>query len=147
MVKTPRSVYEATAGREVYRPVQTSPVQNFFLAGCYTKQKYLASMEGATFSGKLAAKALAEAAIVGMVSEKLLVAHQHFYLTSRLSCYVDHTLFIVVHTNTFTMSIDYILYLPLLDLETDSKPPRTIRLHRCLRKKKQLLLQRECSNQ
>lgn len=26
---------------------------NFYLAGDYTKQKYLASMEGAVFSGKL----------------------------------------------------------------------------------------------
>nr|AUE44548.1 phytoene desaturase [Dictyopteris undulata] len=67
VVKTPLSVYEATAGREAYRPVQTTPIRNFFLAGCFTKQKYLASMEGATFSGKLAAKALAEAAIAGTV--------------------------------------------------------------------------------
>lgn len=69
MVKTPLSVYEATAGRERYRPSQTSPIKNFFLAGCYTKQKYLASMEGATFSGKLAAKALAEAVISGTVRD------------------------------------------------------------------------------
>lgn len=68
VVKTPLSVYEATAGRELYRPVQTSPISNFFLAGCFTKQKYLASMEGATFSGKLAARALADAAMAGTVS-------------------------------------------------------------------------------
>lgn len=68
VVKTPLSVYEATAGRELYRPVQTSPISNFFLAGCFTKQKYLASMEGATFSGKLAARALSDAAIAGTVS-------------------------------------------------------------------------------
>ena len=59
----------------MYRPVQTSPISNFFLAGCFTKQKYLASMEGATFSGKLAARALADAAIAGTVSwQKLLHA-------------------------------------------------------------------------
>lgn len=69
VVKTPLSVYEATAGREMYRPVQTTPIPNFFLAGCFTKQKYLASMEGATFSGKLAARALADAAIAGTVSK------------------------------------------------------------------------------
>lgn len=68
VVKTPLSVYEATAGREMYRPVQTSPISNFFLAGCFTKQKYLASMEGATFSGKLAARAVSDAAIAGTVS-------------------------------------------------------------------------------
>lgn len=67
VVKTPLSVYEATAGRELYRPVQTSPISNFFLAGCFTKQKYLASMEGATFSGKLAARALADAAMADTV--------------------------------------------------------------------------------
>ena len=36
-------------------------VRNFYLAGDYTKQRYLASMEGATFSGKLCAKAIAGA--------------------------------------------------------------------------------------
>jgi len=35
------------------RPTQRSPFSNFYLAGDYTKQKYLASMEGAVFSGKL----------------------------------------------------------------------------------------------
>ncbi len=42
------------------RPSQRSPVPNFYLSGDYTKQKYLASMEGAVFSGKLAAMAIAE---------------------------------------------------------------------------------------
>ncbi|WIA30158.1 hypothetical protein OEZ86_000250 [Tetradesmus obliquus] len=60
VVKTPLSVYKATAGREEYRPTQRSPISNFYLAGDYTKQKYLASMEGAIFSGKLAAEALVE---------------------------------------------------------------------------------------
>lgn len=52
VVKTPRSVYAATAGREDYRPTQRSPISNFFLSGDYTKQKYLASMEGAILSGE-----------------------------------------------------------------------------------------------
>jgi 15-cis-phytoene desaturase len=56
VVKTPQSVYEATAGSEAYRPTQQTPIDNFYLCGCYTKQKYLASMEGAVFSGKLAAE-------------------------------------------------------------------------------------------
>ena len=58
VIKTSKSVYEATAGREDFRPTQKTPIDNFYLCGCYTKQKYLASMEGAIFSGKLAAKAL-----------------------------------------------------------------------------------------
>lgn len=39
-----------------HRPTQKTPIPNFYLAGDYTKQRYLASMEGAVYSGKLAAK-------------------------------------------------------------------------------------------
>ena len=60
VIKTPLSVYKSTAGREAFRPTQRTPIKNFYLAGDYTKQKYLASMEGAVFSGKLAAEALIE---------------------------------------------------------------------------------------
>ncbi|GLC43868.1 securin [Pleodorina starrii] len=56
VVKTPLSVYESRSGREAYRPSQRTPISNFYLAGDFTKQKYLASMEGAIFSGKLAAE-------------------------------------------------------------------------------------------
>jgi hypothetical protein len=38
------------------RPTQRTPIRNFYLAGDYTKQRYLASMEGAVFSGKLCAQ-------------------------------------------------------------------------------------------
>lgn len=58
VVKTPRSVYRATPGRQQYRPDQTTPIANFFLAGDFTMQRYLASMEGAVLSGKLAAQAI-----------------------------------------------------------------------------------------
>jgi len=58
VVKTPRSVYKATPGRQKYRPSQTTPIANFFLAGDYTMQRYLASMEGAVLSGKLTAQAI-----------------------------------------------------------------------------------------
>lgn len=40
---------------EPFRPEQRTPVSNFFLAGSYTKQDYIDSMEGATMSGRLAA--------------------------------------------------------------------------------------------
>jgi zeta-carotene desaturase len=33
-------------------------VRNFFLAGSYTRQDYIDSMEGATMSGRLAAAAI-----------------------------------------------------------------------------------------
>ena len=59
VVKTPRSVYRAIAGTQAVKPTQKTPVDNFYLAGSYTKQEYLGSMEGAVLSGKLAAKAIA----------------------------------------------------------------------------------------
>lgn len=59
VVKTPRSVYKATPGRQAYRPSQKTAIANFYLAGDYTMQQYLGSMEGAVLSGKQAANAIA----------------------------------------------------------------------------------------
>jgi 15-cis-phytoene desaturase len=59
VIKTPRSVYKATPGTEAARPSQKTTIANFYLAGSYTKQEYLGSMEGAVLSGKLAADAIA----------------------------------------------------------------------------------------
>jgi 15-cis-phytoene desaturase len=61
IVKTPRSVYTASPGSQACRPDQTTPIANFFLAGSYTMQQYLGSMEGAVLSGKLAAQAISAA--------------------------------------------------------------------------------------
>lgn len=58
LVKIPRSVYKAVPDVDKFRPDQITPVKNFFLAGDYTDQHYLASMEGAALSGKLAAEKL-----------------------------------------------------------------------------------------
>ncbi len=55
VVKVPRSVYAAVPGRNKYRPSQKSPIPNFTLAGDWTSQKFLGSMEGAVLGGKLAA--------------------------------------------------------------------------------------------
>ena len=60
VVKTPRSVYRAIPGRQAYRPTQKTPIANFYLAGSYTMQEFLGSMEGAVLSGKLAANAIAK---------------------------------------------------------------------------------------
>uniref|UniRef100_A0A1S4C8P6 Phytoene dehydrogenase, chloroplastic/chromoplastic-like n=1 Tax=Nicotiana tabacum TaxID=4097 RepID=A0A1S4C8P6_TOBAC len=60
VVKTPRSVYKTVPGCELCRPLQRSPIEGFYLAGDYTKQKYLASMEGAVLSGKLCAQAIVQ---------------------------------------------------------------------------------------
>merc|ERR1719245_1560169 len=59
VVKVPRSVYAAIPGRNKYRPSQETPVKNFTLSGDWTSQKFLGSMEGAVFSGKLAAEVIA----------------------------------------------------------------------------------------
>lgn len=56
IVKIPQSVYKAVPDVDKFRPDQTSPVKNFFLAGDYTYQRYLASMEGAALSGRQVAE-------------------------------------------------------------------------------------------
>ncbi|MDP8305377.1 MAG: FAD-dependent oxidoreductase [Candidatus Chlorobium antarcticum] len=58
LVKIPQSVYKAVPDVDKFRPDQISPVKNLFLAGDYTDQHYLASMEGAALSGKQAAEKL-----------------------------------------------------------------------------------------
>jgi len=62
VVKVPRSVYAAIPGRNKYRPSQRSPIPNFTMAGDWTSQKYLGSMEGAVLGGKLAAEIVAKKA-------------------------------------------------------------------------------------
>ncbi len=58
VVKLAQSLYEEAPGMEVFRPNQSTPINNFFLAGSYTRQDYIDSMEGATMSGHLAAAAI-----------------------------------------------------------------------------------------
>ena len=62
VVKTPRSVYAAIPGRNKFRPSQETPIRNLVLAGDFTSQKFLGSMEGAVLSGKLAAEVIADKA-------------------------------------------------------------------------------------
>ncbi len=69
VVKTPRSVYRATPGRQAHRPPQRTPIQNFYLAGDFTMQQYLGSMEGAVLSGKLAAQAIVEDVGLSLTTE------------------------------------------------------------------------------
>ncbi|WP_216904915.1 9,9'-di-cis-zeta-carotene desaturase [Synechococcus sp. CCY 9618] len=58
VVKLAQSLYREAPGMEPFRPEQRTPVANFFLAGSYTRQDYIDSMEGATMSGRLAAAAI-----------------------------------------------------------------------------------------
>ncbi len=58
VVKLSHSLYREAPGMEPFRPSQSTPLENFFLAGSFTKQDYIDSMEGATMSGHLAASAI-----------------------------------------------------------------------------------------
>ena len=63
VVKVPRSVYAAIPGRNKYRPSQETPIDNFVMAGDWTSQKFLGSMEGAILGGKLAAEVIVDKSI------------------------------------------------------------------------------------
>lgn len=58
VVKLAQSLYREAPGMDRYRPDQRTPLSNFFLAGSYTQQDYIDSMEGATISGRRAAQAI-----------------------------------------------------------------------------------------
>jgi len=60
VVKLAQSLYRENPGMDLYRPAQKTPIANFFLAGSYTAQDYIDSMEGATISGMQAAAAILE---------------------------------------------------------------------------------------
>ncbi|KAG1662516.1 hypothetical protein FOA52_000920 [Chlamydomonas sp. UWO 241] len=62
VVKIQQSLYVEAPGMDRWRPDQATPVPNFFLAGSYTKQDYIDSMEGATLSGRLCASEVLKAA-------------------------------------------------------------------------------------
>ncbi|MFL5807839.1 MAG: FAD-dependent oxidoreductase [Roseiflexaceae bacterium] len=52
LVRIPNSVYQARPGVDKYRPDQATPVPNLFLAGDYTQQEFMASIEGAVRSAR-----------------------------------------------------------------------------------------------
>jgi len=58
VVKLAQSLYRENPGMEPFRPPQKTPIPNFFLAGSYTQQDYIDSMEGAVISGQQAAQAV-----------------------------------------------------------------------------------------
>jgi len=55
VVKLGQSLYREKPGQDKFRPAQRTPLSNFFLAGSYTYQDYIDSMEGATKSGLMCA--------------------------------------------------------------------------------------------
>lgn len=52
VVRIPNSLYREEPGADRYRPDQRSPIANLFLAGDWTAQDYMASMEGAVQSAR-----------------------------------------------------------------------------------------------
>lgn len=58
VVKLGKSLYREGPGVDIYRPGQVTSVPNFFLAGSYTFQDYIDSMEGATKSGLICSEAI-----------------------------------------------------------------------------------------
>jgi len=76
VVKVPRSVYAALPGRNKYRPSQTTPIPKFTMAGDWTSQKFLGSMEGAILGGKLAAEVVSNRAI-GNPDKEIKEIQQH----------------------------------------------------------------------
>ncbi|MFQ3662438.1 MAG: FAD-dependent oxidoreductase [Chloroflexaceae bacterium] len=68
IVRIPNSVYQALPGVDKYRPDQASPVSNFFLAGDYTRQHFMASIEGATISAKQCVERITDAVARGAIA-------------------------------------------------------------------------------
>jgi 15-cis-phytoene desaturase len=58
VVKLPADFYELSPGTDALRPPQETPIPGLTLAGDYTYQQYIATMEGAVVSGRLAARAV-----------------------------------------------------------------------------------------
>ncbi|XP_042017111.1 zeta-carotene desaturase, chloroplastic/chromoplastic-like [Salvia splendens] len=74
VVKIAQSLYREGPGKDPFRPDQKTPIKNFFLAGSYTKQDYIDSMEGATLSGRQASAYICDAGEVLVVLRKALDA-------------------------------------------------------------------------
>ena len=58
VVRLPADFYSLSPGSDALRPPQATPIAGLTLAGDYTRQKYIATMEGAVVSGRLAACAV-----------------------------------------------------------------------------------------
>ncbi|KAB8144645.1 NAD(P)-binding protein [Chloroflexia bacterium SDU3-3] len=68
LVRIPNSVYQARPGVDKYRPDQATPVPNLFLAGDFTQQEFLASIEGAIRSAKRCVQRIDRAVAQGQIA-------------------------------------------------------------------------------
>ncbi|HEX8218888.1 MAG TPA: FAD-dependent oxidoreductase [Chloroflexia bacterium] len=76
VVKIPNSIYREVPGSDALRPTQRTPISNLALAGDYTRQDYMASMEGAVRSGHQAARALvSQLGLAGSLRDGKIEAH------------------------------------------------------------------------
>jgi uncharacterized protein with NAD-binding domain and iron-sulfur cluster len=76
VVKIPNSIYREVPGSDALRPTQRTPISNLALAGDYTRQDYMASMEGAVRSGHQAARALvSQHGLAGSLRDGKIEAH------------------------------------------------------------------------
>ncbi|GMH39931.1 hypothetical protein BSKO_07835 [Bryopsis sp. KO-2023] len=71
VVKVAQSLYREAPGLDPFRPNQKTTVDNFFLAGSYTAQDYIDSMEGATLSGRQCAGFILDS-VASLHNEKAL---------------------------------------------------------------------------
>nr|ALQ56935.1 zeta-carotene-desaturase [Crocus ancyrensis] len=85
VVKIGQSLYREGPGKDPFRPDQKTPVKNFFLAGSYTKQDYIDSMEGATLSGRQAAAYICSAGEELAALRKEIADHQSEQQSSNVS--------------------------------------------------------------
>ncbi|KAK6120996.1 hypothetical protein DH2020_045266 [Rehmannia glutinosa] len=76
VVKIGQSLYREGPGKDPFRPDQKTPINNFFLAGSYTKQDYIDSMEGATLSGRQASAYICSAGEELVALRKALAANE-----------------------------------------------------------------------
>lgn len=80
VVELAADFYSLAPGHDALRPPQATPIRGLTLAGDYTRQQYLATMEGAVVSGRIAAEVVEETArgrpirLPPVVGSSLLVA-------------------------------------------------------------------------
>ncbi len=73
IVRIPNSVYAARPGVDKYRPDQATPVPNLFLAGEFTQQEFLCSIEGAIRSATRTIDRIDRAVAAGSLAPAALV--------------------------------------------------------------------------
>lgn len=69
VVKHPSEFYLLEPGSELRRPRQRTSIPGLALAGDYTRQPFICSMEGAVISGRLAAEALIDSDVNAQLAE------------------------------------------------------------------------------